>query len=31
MRPLFVRWVINALALYVAVNIIPGISFDRVR
>lgn len=23
------RWVINALALYVAVNIIPGISFDR--
>jgi putative membrane protein len=29
MRPLFVRWVINALALYVAVNIIPGISFDR--
>jgi putative membrane protein len=29
MRSLFVRWVINALALYVAVNIIPGISFSK--
>lgn len=29
MRSLFVRWVINALALYVAVNIIPGIHFDK--
>ena len=29
MRGLFVRWVINALALYVAVSIIPGISFDK--
>lgn len=29
MRGLFVRWVINALALYVAVNVIPGIRFER--
>lgn len=29
MRSLFVRWVINALALYVEVNIIPGIHFDK--
>jgi len=29
MRTLFVRWIINALALYVAVNVIPGIHFTR--
>lgn len=29
MRPLFVRWVINSLALYVAVSILPGIQFTR--
>ena len=29
MRSLFVRWVINALALYVAFNVIPGIHFDK--
>jgi len=29
MRALFVRWVINALALYVAVNLVPGISFQK--
>ena len=29
MRTLFVRWVINALALYVAVNVIPGIHFTK--
>jgi putative membrane protein len=27
MRSLFVRWVINSLALYLAVNLVPGISF----
>ncbi len=27
MRTLFIRWVINALALYVAVSVIPGIHF----
>jgi putative membrane protein len=29
MRSLFIRWIINALALYVAVNIIPGIHFTK--
>lgn len=29
MRSLFLRWVINALALYVAVNVIPGIHFTK--
>ena len=27
MRTLLVRWIINALALYLAVNVIPGIHF----
>ncbi|MEP7325544.1 MAG: phage holin family protein [Gemmatimonadota bacterium] len=27
MRTLFIRWVINALALYVAVNVVGGIHF----
>ena len=27
MRSLFIRWIINALALYVAVNVVPGIHF----
>ena len=29
MRSLFIRWVINALALYVAVNVVPGIHFTK--
>lgn len=29
MRALFVRWVINSLALYVAVELLPGIHFTR--
>ena len=29
MRSLLVRWVINALALYAAFNIIPGIHFEK--
>jgi putative membrane protein len=29
MRSLLVRWVINALALYAAFNLIPGIHFDK--
>jgi putative membrane protein len=29
MRSLFIRWVINALAIYVAFNVIPGIHFER--
>ena len=29
MRSLFVRWIINALALYVAFNVIPGIHFEK--
>lgn len=29
MRSLFIRWVINALALYVAVNVVPGIHFTQ--
>ncbi len=29
MRSLFVRWIINALALYAAFNIIPGIHFEK--
>jgi putative membrane protein len=28
-RTLFIRWVINALALYVAVSVIPGIHFSK--
>src|SRR5262245_38265730 len=29
MRSLFIRWVINSLALYVAVSLIPGIHFTK--
>ena len=29
MRNLFIRWLINSLALYVAVSVMPGIHFDR--
>jgi putative membrane protein len=29
MRSLFIRWVINALALYAAFNIVPGIHFEK--
>lgn len=29
MRSLFIRWVINTLALYVAVNVLPGIHFTK--
>ncbi|MGE0352353.1 MAG: phage holin family protein [Gemmatimonadales bacterium] len=29
MRPLLIRWIINTLALYVAVNVMPGIHFDK--
>ncbi len=29
MRPLFVRWLINTLALYVAVQVVPGVDYDR--
>lgn len=29
MRSLFVRWVINSLALYAAVELLPGIHFTR--
>ena len=28
MRSLFVRWLINTLAIYLAIRIIPGIHFD---
>jgi putative membrane protein len=27
MRPLFVRWLINTLAIYVAVHVVPGVHF----
>jgi len=29
MRSLFVRWLINTLALYVAVQVVPGVDYDR--
>lgn len=29
MRSLFVRWLINTLALYVAVQVVPGVDSDR--
>lgn len=29
MRGLFVRWLINTLALYVAVQVVPGVDYDR--
>lgn len=29
MRPLLIRWIINTLALYVAVNVMPGIHFEK--
>lgn len=29
MRGLFVRWLINTLALYVAVQLVPGVDYDR--
>ena len=29
MRPLFVRWLINTLALYVAVQVVPGVDYGR--
>ena len=29
MRPLVVRWLINTLALYVAVQVVPGVDYDR--
>ena len=29
MRTLFVRWLINTLALYVAVQVVPGVDYDR--
>lgn len=29
MRPLLVRWLINTLALYVAVQVVPGVDYDR--
>lgn len=28
MRSLFVRWLINTLALYVAVQVVPGVDYD---
>jgi putative membrane protein len=28
MRPLFVRWLINTLALYVAVKVVPGVDYS---
>ena len=28
MRPLFVRWLINTLALYVAVRVVPGVDYQ---
>ncbi|MFN8652692.1 MAG: phage holin family protein [Gemmatimonadales bacterium] len=27
MRPLFVRWLINTLAIYVAVQVVPGVQY----
>ena len=27
MRPLFIRWLINTLALYVAVRVVPGVNY----
>ncbi len=29
MRPLFVRWLINTLALYVAVQVVPGVDYNH--
>lgn len=29
MRALLVRWLINTLALYVAVQVVPGVDYDR--
>lgn len=29
MRTLFVRWLINTLALYVAVQVVPGVDYDK--
>jgi putative membrane protein len=28
-RSLFIRWLINTLALYVAVQVVPGVDYDR--